>query len=190
MFTVFNETMSQKITSILADMINPVKILFFKDDSDKSLEAEEFLSEFVKFSSKITLIERTEKPKFYPAIFVTTDDESLEGVGFYGTPAGYEINSFLSALLEVSGKSPKQKIITQKNIELYAIISLTCDRCPKVVTAIHSLAIQNPNIKSYMVEESLAENLIQKNDITAFPTIICDDQKFTDVDDLISWLTK
>ncbi len=187
---MFNESMSQKITSILADMINPVKILFFKDDSDKSIEAEEFLSEFVNFSSKISLIKRTEKQKFYPAIFITTDDESLEGVGFYGTPAGYEINSFLSALLEVSGKASEQKIITQKNVELYAFISLTCDRCPKVVTAIHSLAIQNPNIKSFMVEESLAEDLIQKNNITEFPTIVCDDQKFTDVDKLIAWLTK
>jgi alkyl hydroperoxide reductase subunit AhpF len=39
-----------------------------------------------------------------PAILVNDRDNKDLGVKFYGFPGGYEINSFLAAVLEISGR--------------------------------------------------------------------------------------
>ncbi|MGL4677356.1 MAG: thioredoxin family protein [Brevinema sp.] len=189
---MFDEATTQQLSSILEGMIHPVKIIFFKGDNEKSIETETFVNEFAGFSSKITLItynisEHQDKAKEWnafatPAIFVTAEDEALKGVGFYGTPGGYEINSFLMSLLEVSGKIEElsadyQAKIKQvvKPLHIYAYISLTCPQCPQAVMNIHKLAIKNPNIKSYMVEGPAFKEYSEKFEVTAFPTIVIGD---------------
>lgn len=186
---MFNETTTQQLSKILEDMNNSVKIIFFKGDNEKSIESEEFVTEFTAFSKKLSLtiydikvdLDKVKEWNAFetPAIFVTTEDESLKGVGFYGTPGGYEINSFLKSLLEVSGKvealsNPHKTIIDAINSPtyIYAYISLTCPQCPQAVMNIHRLAIANPNIKSYMVEGPAFKEYSDKFNVKAFPTII------------------
>lgn len=189
---MFDEATSKQLSTILEGMVNSIKIIFFTDGGEKSKETEEFLTEFKGFSSKITLEtynynEHQEKAKEWnafatPALFVTTEDETLKGVGFYGTPGGYEINSFLMSLLEVSGKidelsaDHKQIVDNVKSpINLYAYISLTCPQCPQAVMNIHKLAVKNHNIKAYMVEGPAFKEYAEKFEVTAFPTIIVGD---------------
>ena len=186
---MFDEATTKQLSGILEGLVNPVKIIFFKGSSEKSTEAETFVTEFADFSSKISLItydidgEKTKAEEWNafasPAIFVTTEDESLKGVGFYGTPGGYEINSFLMSLLEVSGKVEELSADHKKIVDaittpvyLYAYISLTCPQCPQAVMNIHRLAVENPNIKSYMVEGPAFKEYSEKFGVTAFPTII------------------
>lgn len=186
---MFDEATTKQLSGILEDIINPVKIIFFKGNNEKSTETETFVTEFTEFSSKISLITydvEVDKGKAKewnafasPAIFVTTEDESLKGVGFYGTPGGYEINSFLMSLLEVSGKVEVLSVEHKKIVDavtkptyLYAYISLTCPQCPQSVMNIHRLAVENPNIKSYMVEGPCFKEYSEKFGVTAFPTII------------------
>lgn len=189
---MFDEATSKQLTTILEGMVNPIKIIFFNDNGEKSKETEGFLTEFSGFSSKITLEnydsgQHQEKAKewnvfAFPALFVTTTDESLKGVGFYGTPGGYEINSFLMSLLEVSGKVDAlssehlQVIDGIKNpIEIYTYISLTCPQCPQAVMNVHKLAVLNRNIKAYMVEGPAFKEYSEKFGVTAFPTIVIGD---------------
>jgi alkyl hydroperoxide reductase subunit AhpF len=186
---MFDEATTKQLSGILEDIVNPIKIVFFKGNNEKSTETETFVTEFADFSSKISLItydieadkaKATEWNAFdSPAIFVTTADESLKGVGFYGTPGGYEINSFLMSLLEVSGKVEELSADHKKIVDaittptyLYAYISLTCPQCPQAVMNIHRLAVENSNIKSYMVEGPAFKEYSEKFGVTAFPTII------------------
>ncbi len=186
---MFDEAQVKQLSGILERMINPVKIIFFKGNNDKSKETETFITEFAEFSSKISLItydieSDKDKAKEWgafdtPAIFVSREDESLKGVGFYGTPGGYEMNSFMMSLLEVSGKIEALSVEHKKIIDaitrptyLYAYISLTCPQCPQAVMNIHRLAIENANIKSYMIEGPAFKEYSEKYGVTAFPTII------------------
>ena len=188
---MFDEATIKQLSRILEGLINPVKIILFKGNNEKSKETETFVTEFADFSSKISLIiydleldkakakaEEWNVPTS-PGIFVTTEDESLKGVAFFGTPGGYEVNSFLTALLEVSGKIEALSVEHKKIIDaittpiyLQAYISLTCPLCPQAVMNIHRLAIENHNIKSYMVEGFAFKEHSEKFEIAAFPTII------------------
>ena len=187
---IFDEATTKQLTGILADMDKPVKIILFKGDNDKSKETEEFVTEFSAFNPKMSLTiydidKDTEKAKEWnafasPAIYVTTEDESQKGVGFYGTPGGYEISSFLMSVLEVSGKhmetiSEAHKTIidsVKEVLHIYTYISLTCPLCPQAVMNIHRLAITNPNIRAYMVEGPAFKEYAQKFNVQALPTII------------------
>ncbi|MGL5955781.1 MAG: thioredoxin family protein [Brevinema sp.] len=190
--SMFDEATAKQLGGILEGMIRPVRVVFFKGNNEKSSETEKFVNEFTSFSNKITLItyditNDQEKAKEWnvfasPAIFVTTEDETLKGVGFYGTPGGFEINSFLMSLLEVSGKIEELSIGHQakldqvtKPLHIYAYISLTCPQCPQAVMNIHKLAIKNPYIKSYMVEGPAFKEYSEKFEVTAFPTVIIGD---------------
>lgn len=192
---LFDEATTKQLTGILNDMVNPVKIILFKGLNEKSKETEEFVKEFSAFNSKISSIvysfeDDVKKAEVWnafasPVIFITTEDESLKGVGFYGTPGGYEISSFLMSVLEVSGKHQEQlskehqEIIDSVTspVYLYAYISLTCPQCPQAVMNIHKLALANRNIRGYMVEGPSFKEYTEKFHVKAFPTIVLGDNE-------------
>lgn len=186
---MFDEETKKQLSGILEDLKNPVKIIFFKGDNEKSKETETFVKEFSTFSPHLSLVtyditvdkEKAQEWNVFasPAVFV-----GLKGVGFYGTPGGYEVNSFLKSLLEVSGQieplSADHKAIVdavQSPVHLYAYVSLTCPQCPQAVMNIHRLAVLNPKIKSFMVEGPAFKEYADKYGITAFPTIVVGDNK-------------
>lgn len=191
---VFDENTTKQLSGILTGMINPVHLVFFKGEGPKSIETENFLTEFTAFSGKLTLetipfVENSPEAREWhtaaaPAVWVTTADKSLRGVGFYGTPGGFEINSFLMSILEVSGKkealSPDFKkavdaVSTETEIRVY--VALTCSQCPTVVINAHRLAIENPKIRTVMIEGPAFKDECDKNGIKAFPHLVIGDKK-------------
>ena len=186
--SMFNEDSKTQLSTILQEMVNPVKIVCFFGSGEKNEEARQFVTEFSEFSDKISLVIHSDADKSLmidtwnahasPAIFVSNSDESLKGVGYLGTPGGYEINSFLMSILEVSGKvealsSAHKQVVDSisHDIEIYTFISLTCPQCPQAVMNIHRLAIENRHIKAYMVEGPAFKDYTELQGIQAFPTI-------------------
>lgn len=186
--TMFNIETKQQLSRILEDMINPVKIVCFFGKNDKSKETREFVTEFATFSNKISLdIYEDYDPAFAkevwdvtqnPTLVVANEKNPVSGVRFLGTPGGYEINSFLMSILEVSGKLEPLSVSDQviidrirKPLEIYSFVSLSCPQCPKSVMNIHRIAIQNNNIRAYMVESPAFKELVEEHSVQAFPTI-------------------
>ena len=94
------------------------------------------------------------------------DKGTYKGVKFNGIPAGHEINSFISALIEMSGLDIKypadvlariQKIDKPVNIKVF--ITLSCPHCPGAVQTAHRLAMLNPNVKAEMIEANTFQDL-------------------------------
>src|SRR5699024_1670735 len=103
---------------------------------------------------------------------------------FAGVPLGHEFESFVLALLQVGGVSPKisdedkkrvQSINRQINFE--TIVSLTCHNCPEVVQAFNIMAILNKNINHTMIEGSANQDIVKNRDVMAVPAIY-EDGKF------------
>src|SRR5690625_6399823 len=85
-----------------------------------------------------------------PSFSVNKPNEDI-GVVFAGIPLGHEFTSLVLALLQVSGRAPKedQSVIDQvKNLEgnyhFESYISLTCQNCPEVVQALNIMSVLNP----------------------------------------------
>jgi glutaredoxin-like protein len=109
-----------------------------------------------------------------------TDDAGTDtGIRFFGVPGGYEINSFLTAINEVSGSGealPGDMIERIKKIEkdvrIEVFITLSCPYCPQAVATAHRIALENPRIKADMVESSTFQHLAIKYNVSSVPKIV------------------
>jgi alkyl hydroperoxide reductase subunit F len=91
---------------------------------------------------------------------------------------GHEFTSLVLALLQVGGYPPKveQALLEQiraldGDFEFEVYVSLTCHNCPDVVQALNLMAIQNPRIKTTMIEGGLFQDEIKEREIMGVPTV-------------------
>ncbi|WP_251521327.1 alkyl hydroperoxide reductase subunit F [Staphylococcus sp. Marseille-Q6910] len=147
---------------------------------DKSKELKELLDEVASMSSRIT-VEKADL-KRTPSFTVDRPDES-SGITFAGLPMGHEFNSFVLAILQVSGRAPKeeQSVIDQikaldRPLHFETYISLTCQKCPDVVQALNLMSLLNPNITHTMIDGAIFRE--ESEDIMAVPAIFLDGEEF------------
>ena len=126
---MLNADLKQQLQQLLGLMEGDVEFRASIGSDDKSKELKELLDEIAEMSEHITIVE---KIKTYTSFSVSKPDEEA-GVTFAGIPLGHEFNSLVLAILQVSGRAPKEKqsIIDQikglegkYNFETY--VSLTC----------------------------------------------------------------
>ncbi|MGL4394536.1 MAG: hypothetical protein ACRCS8_04860 [Brevinema sp.] len=181
--SIFDAEKTERMTTILSAMVNPVKILLFVGDNEKSKETRQFVLEFLNFSPKLSLeiYNQTEADNTFqasPLMILTDEHKSNKGVRFLGTPGGFEINSFLMAILDLSGQgealSIGEKVVLdriRKPLDIFAYVSLNCAKCPRSVMFIHRLAAQSNLINAYMIEADAFKAMADKDRIKGYPTI-------------------
>ena len=122
----------------------------------------ELLNELVGLSDKIALKnydfvkDKPEVEKYgvdkIPAIVV--EGERDHGIRFYGVPAGYEFNTLIEDIMDVSRastdltestKEALQKL--EKPIHIQVFITLTCPHCPRAVHMAHQMAIESEMVR-------------------------------------------
>ena len=201
---LFDEATTLKLKEILGGLKARVPLAFFRREEEcpSCADTKILLEEIISLTDKVELkvydfaAEPDEAVKYgvdkAPAIAVLLPDGKDPGVVFYGAPAGYEINSFLTALLEASGAmeplSPElleriRKI--DKDIKIKVFVTLACPYCPAAVINAHRLAFLNGRIRVEMVESSTFPDYIAKYDVTSVPkTVINDTVNFTGAEPL------
>ncbi|WP_156289330.1 alkyl hydroperoxide reductase subunit F [Oceanobacillus salinisoli] len=151
--------------------------------SDKvSKETLELVDELATMSTKIK-VEKAELERT-PSFSVNRVGEDT-GITFAGIPLGHEFTSLVLALLQVSGRPPKeeQSIIDQiKNIKgeyhFETYVSLTCNNCPDVVQALNLMSLLNPNITHTMIEGGAYKDEVDSKNIMAVPTVYLNGEFF------------
>ncbi|MCF7886146.1 MAG: thioredoxin family protein [Candidatus Marinimicrobia bacterium] len=193
---VFNDSNREKIQDFLNDMKNDVTIVFFTQEMECEAcsQTRQFVTELSELHNKLNLkiydfVKDEEKAKELgleqiPAITLLTQENRATGIKFYGLPGGYEINSFLTALVEVSGN---QKTLNKdlqsrinkinKNIDIKIFVTLSCPYCPNAVIDAHRLALDNKNISAAMIESSTFPHLANKYNVTGVPKVIINDKE-------------
>jgi glutaredoxin-like protein len=118
-----------------------------------------------------------------PAIVLLDKDGTDYGVKFYGLPGGYEINSFLGSIIEMSGRKEElpAEIMSRikkidKDVHIQVFVGLGCPHCPAAVSVAHRLAMENGKIKGDMVDSSNFVHLSQKYNVTGVPKIIINEK--------------
>ncbi len=187
---MFNDEIRGQLKEIFGEMKNPVHIEFFTEEGAQAAqEVEGFLNEIAEISEKIAvtvnhLPEAAEKAGRLGVVrtpgFVVLDSEDQDhGVQFYGLPGGHEINSFIYALMAVSGgkeELPEELIEELKNFEkdinIKVFVTLSCPHCPGAVSKAHRLALENPRIKAEMIDANLFPELSQEHNVSSVPKIV------------------
>lgn len=196
---LFNEETKKQLTDILVGLKNPVKVVLFTDatDCESCNETQAFMEEMVEMSDVLSLVKHDLKKdadlaKKYnvdkaPAIKLLDENDKDFDIFFYGIPAGHEINSFISGLMEVSGAGealpaeilqPLQTVDKKVNIKVF--VTLSCPHCSGAVAKAHKLALENENIVAEMIECGTFPELAEKYNVSGVPKIV-----FNDTEELV-----
>lgn len=188
---LLNDEIRENLKDVFSKMDKEVTIAVFtkEDGCETCKDTLDFMKEIEEVGEKIKLetydiekdSEKAEelKVEMTPSIVLLDNEGKDHGIKFYGIPAGHEINSLITGLIEVSGagedvpsalKERIAKIETPVDIKVF--VTLGCPHCPGAVAKAHKLALENPNIKAQMIEAQTFSELSDKYNVSGVPKII------------------
>ncbi len=167
----------------------PVRLLMFTQEIECQYcqITREMAQDIAELSPLISLeikdfVRDSQKAKEYgvdkiPALLVQGVKENR--IRFYGVPAGYEFNSFIEAIVDVSKNATGlSKEIThelaklKKPVHLEVMVSPTCPFCPRAVRVAHQLALESPLITADMIEITEFPHLAVQHNVHGVPHTI------------------
>jgi len=174
-------------------MEKPVKIIMFTQEIECKFCAEtrQLIQELAAFNDKIKVevydfVVNSEKAKEYgvdkvPAVVIVGEKDY--GVRFYGLPYGYEFQTLIEAVVNVSrGKtdiSDKTKEILREiktPVHIQVFVTLTCPHCAIVASIAHKFAIENDLIKADVIDASEFPYLGLKYGIMGVPKTVINEK--------------
>jgi glutaredoxin-like protein len=195
MAKLLNEEVSKQIKEALAPMQNEITMVLFTKEGGCNTceETEQLLNEVKVLNDKISVDikdidkDKDEAEKYnildVPTFVILDDKKNYKGVKFQGIPAGHEINSFLSAIVFMSGldlgldaKILDRLAKIKKPVDIKVFVTLSCPHCPGAVATAHSLAMLNDNIEASMIEAQTFQELSVKHKVSGVPKIIINDE--------------
>ena len=173
-----------QLKSYLDRATQPIEIVASLDDSKASGELQSLLKDVANASALITVSESRDDVHRKPSFSINRPGED-HGPRFAGLPMGHEFTSLILALLQIGGYPPKvEEDVLQQiraldgDFDFEVYVSLSCHTCPDVVQALNLMAVQNPRIKTTMIDGSLFQDEIKERQIMAVPTVYLNGTEF------------
>jgi alkyl hydroperoxide reductase subunit F len=173
-----------QLKSYLERATQPIEIVASLDDSKASGEMLSLLKDVAESSPLVKLTESRDDSHRKPSFSVNRPSEN-HGPRFAGLPMGHEFTSLILALLQIGGYPPKveQAVLDQikaldGDFEFEIYVSLTCHNCPDVVQALNLMAVQNPRIRTTMIEGGTFQDEVKERQIMAVPTVFLNGTEF------------
>ncbi|NLM77357.1 MAG: glutaredoxin [Ruminococcaceae bacterium] len=193
--SLFDSKIEEQLRSILGQMQKKVQLVFFSQEIEcqSCHDAHQFVKEIAALNDKLSmevlnLVVDKDKAAQYqvdkvPAIVVLDEAGVDTGIKFYGIPGGYEINSFLGAILSVSGQKEalpddlaKRISAISKPVHIQVFVTPSCPYCPAAVVTAHRLALENKNIRADMVESNAFVYLTVRYQVSGVPKIVINEK--------------
>ena len=189
---LLSEQDRQTVASRLAEITNPVTVLFFTqtiDAPETALIARQVLDEVVSLNERISLEEvnfilEKERAAQYgidriPAVALLRGEDDTR-IRFLGAPAGYEFVSLIEALILAgtgeSGLTPQSKALIATRAaaptEILVFVTPSCPHCPRAVTLAHRMAVESPFIRATCVDAAEFIDLSQHYQVTGVPKTV------------------
>jgi alkyl hydroperoxide reductase subunit F len=173
-----------QLKSYLDRATQPIEIVASLDDSKASGEMLSLLKDVAESSPLVKLTESRDDNHRKPSFSVNRPSEN-HGPRFAGLPMGHEFTSLILALLQIGGYPPKveQAVLDQiraldGDFEFEIYVSLTCHNCPDVVQALNLMAVQNPRIRTTMIEGGTFQDEVKERQVMAVPTVFLNGTEF------------
>jgi glutaredoxin-like protein len=174
-------------------LVDPVKILIFTQEiecrycSDTRKLAQEIATLDERLTAEVyDFMTDSVKVNEYgiqriPAIAIIGKKDY--GVRIYGIPYGYELQTLIEAVLNVSkGKtdlSDKTKQIltdVKAPVHIQVFVTLTCPHCPVAAAVAHKLAIESDMVKADVIETSEFPDVALKYNVMGVPKIVINEK--------------
>ena len=174
-----------QLKNYLERATQPIEILASLDDSKASGDLQALLKDITESSPLVKLTESRDDNHRKPSFSINRPSEN-HGPRFAGLPMGHEFTSLVLALLQVGGYPPKvDEALLQQirgldgDFEFEIYVSLTCHSCPDVVQALNLMAVQNPRIRTTMIDGALFQDEVKERQIMAVPTVFLNGTEFS-----------
>ncbi len=181
---MLDDTLKTQLATYLERVSLPIELVASLDNSETSAQMRDLLETIQSLrSDKISL--RTDGTDSRKPSFTVQRTGTETSLRFAGLPLGHEFTSLVLALLWSGGHPPKveQEVIDQIkvldgnfNFEVY--MSLTCHNCPDVVQALALMAIQNPKVKTTVIEGGAFQAEVEAREIMAVPMVFLNGEVF------------
>jgi glutaredoxin-like protein len=173
----------------------PVKLVMFTQESECRFcsDTRQLVQDMATLSDKLSVevydfVKNADKAKEYcvdkiPALAIIGAKDY--GVRIYGIPYGYELQTLIEAIINVSrgrGKTDlsdktKQILSEIKNpVHIKVFVTLTCPHCPAAASVAHKLAIESDMIIADVIETSEFPDLAMKHNVIGVPKIVVNDK--------------
>jgi len=181
---MLDATMQTQLKQYLANLREPIELVASLDDSQKSAQTRELLSEIAALHGMVSASfdgthERT------PSFVIRRASDANKWVRFAGLPMGHEFTSLVLALLWAGGHPPKvdADLIEQVralegdyNFEMF--FSLSCHNCPDVVQALTLMALENTHITATLIEGGTFQDEVEERGVLAVPATFLNGETF------------
>jgi NADH-dependent peroxiredoxin subunit F len=181
---MLDDATKAQLKSYLERATQPIEIVASLDGSDASGEVLSLLKDVAESSPLVKLTESRDDPHRKPSFSINRPGEN-HGPRFAGLPMGHEFTSLILALLQIGGYPPKveQPVLEQiraldGDFDFEVYVSLTCHNCPDVVQALNLMAVQNPRIKTTMIEGGTFQEEVKEREIMGVPTVFLNGTMF------------
>lgn len=157
-----------------------VRTAIAQDDLGEELEI--FAQECQKITPKIQFeILKTSQDKSYLEVCKeNTPNAEGCGVRYEAVPGGHEFTSFLKAVLAMSGVGKEveelARIQALKPVDMKVFITLSCSKCPDVVSVCQQIAMHNSATKTTILDAMYAPTLREKYNIMSVPCLVLNDE--------------
>lgn len=174
-------------------MVDPVSIVMFTQEVECRFcsDTRQLVQEFQTLSDKIKVevydfMADGDKAKQYgiekiPALAIVGKKDY--GVRIYGIPYGYELQTLVEAIVNVSkgttDLSEKTKSIladVKAPVHIQVFVTLTCPHCPTAAAVAHKLAIESDFVKADVIDSSEFPQLAQKYSVMGVPKIVINEK--------------
>jgi glutaredoxin-like protein len=171
----------------------PVRILIFTQEIECRFcsETRQLAQEMATLSDKITaevydFVADADRAKEYdidkiPALAIIGKKDY--GVRIYGIPYGYELQTLIEAVINVSrGKTDltdkTKKILSEVTapVHIQVFVSLTCHHCPIAAAVAHKLAVESDFVRADVIDGNEFPQLSQKYAVMGVPKIIINEK--------------
>ncbi|GAW98134.1 alkyl hydroperoxide reductase subunit F [Secundilactobacillus mixtipabuli] len=180
---MLDDKLKQQLSSYLQLLQQPVVFTLDAGNSANGTKVRDFLNEVAALSPKLSIAEGSLKRQ--PSFTLDAQGAAPSGITFAGIPLGHEFESFVLALLQVSGHAPKisEKVRQQieaidQDLHFETFASLSCHNCPDVVQALDIMSLLNPHITHTMIEGGMFQDEAEANDIMAVPTVFLNGEEW------------
>jgi glutaredoxin-like protein len=180
-------------TDFKEKLVDPVKMVVFTQELECQFcsDTRQLLQDLATLNDKLTaeihdFVADAAKAKEYgvdkiPAIAIIGKKDY--GVRIYGIPYGYELQTLIEAIINVSrgttDLSDKTKSILKEvksPVHIQVFVTLTCPHCPAAAAVAHKLAIESDLVKADVIETSEFPDLAVKYNVIGVPKIVINEK--------------
>ncbi|MGB3807078.1 MAG: alkyl hydroperoxide reductase subunit F [Erythrobacter sp.] len=181
---MLDDQMQTQLRQFLANLREPIELVASLDDSDKSRQTRELLTEIAALHGDVSARFDGEHERT-PSFVIRRASDATKWVRFAGLPMGHEFTSLVLALLWAGGHPPKvdadlleQARALEGEYEFEMFFSLTCHNCPDVVQALTLLALENPKVTATLIEGGTFQDEVEERGVMAVPATFLNGETF------------